>query len=48
MLEDGQPVTIGGPLGEGLGGVGVADVRRRGSKTSRTTTTTRSCSRTKR
>jgi DNA-directed RNA polymerase subunit beta' len=25
FFEDGQPVTIGGPLGEGLAGVGVAD-----------------------
>ena len=25
LLEDGQPVTIGAPLGEGLGGVGVVD-----------------------
>ena len=25
LLEDGQPVTLGGPLGEGLAGVGVVD-----------------------
>ena len=25
LLEDGQPVTLGAPLGEGLAGVGVAD-----------------------
>src|SRR5215471_12484142 len=25
LLEDGQPVTLGAPLGEGLGGVGVVD-----------------------
>jgi hypothetical protein len=25
LLEDGQPVTIGAPLGEGLSGVGVVD-----------------------
>ena len=25
FLEEGQPVTIGGPLGEGLAGVGVAE-----------------------
>ena len=25
VLEDGQPLTIGGPLGEGLAGVGVVD-----------------------
>jgi hypothetical protein len=25
ILEDGQPVTIGSPLGEGLAGVGVVD-----------------------
>ena len=44
FLDDGQPITIGGPLGEGLAASVSRSVRRRASKTSRTMTTTTSCS----